>query len=342
MIPKFYNQQNASDWSYKPDVMGVYEEAMRMKTANSIPNSAVDKKKTHLLIIDAQKDFCFPEGNLFVGGKSGTGAIDDNKRIAEFIYNNVEKITDITVTLDSHIPYQIFFPWFWIDKTSGKAPQPNTIITSDQIKEGRYTPNPAMASWLVNGNYIWLEKQAIYYCEQLEKVGKYQLYLWPPHCLIGSDGHALAGVINEAQLYHSFARVSEAKCEIKGGHPLTENYSVLSPEVVGRHDGKGNMSQKNTDFIKVLLESDAVIISGQASSHCVKSTIEDLLSEIVTTDPELAKKVYIMTDCMSPVVIPNIADFSKEADEAQEKFRQAGMNLVTSTDVNWLDKIIKG
>jgi len=80
-----------------------------------------------------------------------------------------------------------------------------------------------------------------------------------------------------------------------------------------------------------------VIIAGQAASHCVKSTIDDLLDEIAAQDPALAKKVYLMTDCMSSVTVPDgkggfVADFTAQADAALQKFAAAGMHLVKSTD----------
>jgi nicotinamidase-related amidase len=47
-----------------------------------------------------------------------------------------------------------------------------------------------------------------------------------------------------------------------------------------------------------------VIIAGQAKSHCVAWTIDDLLTEIQSQDPSLAQKVYLLEDCSSPVVVP--------------------------------------
>ena len=86
-----------------------------------------------------------------------------------------------------------------------------------------------------------------------------------------------------------------------------------------------------------IVEADAVVIAGQAASHCVKSSIDDLLAEIVATDPALARKVYIMTDCMSSVTVPDgsggfVADFTPEAEAALQRFADAGMHLVRSTD----------
>jgi nicotinamidase-related amidase len=269
-----------------------------------------------------------------LAGRSGTGAIDDNRRLAELIYRNLGAITEITTTMDTHLAYQIFFPEFWL----GKDDRPLTAhrtVTAAELRAGDLRPNPAMARWLCGGNYTWLCKQVLHYCEELERAGKYQLYLWPPHCLLGTDGHALAGVIAEARLFHSYARVAQSTVEVKGGNPLTENYSVLRPEVLSRFD-RGAVAQRNTQFLQTLLAADAVIIAGQAASHCVKSTIDDLLTELVSVDAELARKIYLVTDCMSSVTVPDgkggfAVDFTAQAEAALERFAAAGMNLVTST-----------
>jgi nicotinamidase-related amidase len=334
-LPAFFDPRHAADWHYRPDAAALAAAASSWRTTHAIKPAAADEHRVHLLLIDVQKDFCFPEGSLYVAGRSGTGAVDDSRRIGEFVYRNLGAITDITTTLDTHFAYQIFFPSFWIDE-QGAMPAAHRVITSDQIARGAVRPNPAIAKWLCNGNYAWLCKQVQFYCAELERAGKYQLYLWPPHCLLGSDGHALAGVVQEARMFHAFARSAQSWCEVKGGNPLTENYSVLRPEVLTRFDG-APLAQRNTQFIKTLLAADAVVIAGQAASHCVKSSIDDLLDEIVAHDRALAKKVYVVTDCMSSVTVPDgrgglVADFTPEADAALARFAAAGMHLVKSTD----------
>ena len=142
-------------------------------------------------------------------------------------------------------------------------------------------------------------------------------------------------------MFHGYVRGAQSWVEVKGGNPLTENYSVMQPEVLTRHDGQP-LAQKNTSFLRTLLAADAVIIAGQAASHCVKSSIDDILAEIASTDPALAKKVYLLTDCMSAVTVPDgrggVADFTDEADKALRRFADAGMNLVKSTEriATWL------
>ncbi|HEY9872853.1 MAG TPA: hypothetical protein V6D12_05435, partial [Candidatus Obscuribacterales bacterium] len=118
--------------------------------------------------------------------------------------------------------------------------------------------------------------------------------------------------------------------EIKGDNPLTENYSVLRPEVLDSAD-KRAIAQKNTRLIQKLLQFDVIIIAGQAKSHCVAWTIEDLLTEIQEQDPKLANKVYLLEDCTSPVVVPGAIDFTDQADAAFQRFADAGMHLVKST-----------
>lgn len=332
-IPAFYRAGHAADWSYAPDQQALLEAAVRWRREHGLQPAAHDPVKVHLLLVDLQKDFCFPQGTLYVGGRSGRGAIDDNDRIARFIYRNLGTISEITCTLDTHYPYQIFSPAFWLDEHD-RPPAPHREITAAELRTGRIRPNPAVAGWLAAGDYEWLQRQVEYYCRELERQGKYTLYLWPPHCLLGSDGHALAGVIHEARLFHSYARLARAAVEIKGDTPLTEYYSVIGPEVTHSFDGRP-LAGKNHDFLRILFGSDAVIVAGQAASHCVKSTIEDLLAHLGDYP---AHRVYILRDCMSAVAVPDpqragefVFDFTPQAEAALERFRAAGMHVVDST-----------
>ena len=333
-LPSFFDPENAGRWGYGPDQQALFEAATSWRAEHHIAPAGADRVDLQLLVIDAQKDFCFPQGSLYVGGRSGSGAVEDMKRLAAFIYRNLDRITGITATMDTHFAYQIFFAPFWLDER-GRPLTPHTIIHTEDIRDGRVRPDPALAWWLCDGDYPWLLRQVAYYTAELERGGKYELYLWPPHCLLGSDGHALAGVIHEARLFHSFARTAQSYVEIKGGNPLTENYSALGAEVLTRFDG-GPLARKNERLIATLLGADVVVIAGQAASHCVKSSIDDLLGEILERDAALARKVYILGDCMSAVTVPDgkggfLADFTPQAEAALERFSAASMHVVAST-----------
>jgi nicotinamidase-related amidase len=96
---------------------------------------------------------------------------------------------------------------------------------------------------------------------------------------------------------------------------------------------------KNQEFMQELHTYDVVVIAGQAKSHCVAWTIDDLLGYILEIDESLVKKVYLLEDCSSPVVIPGVIDYTDQADAAYQRFAQAGMHIVRSTEPlhNWLD-----
>ena len=93
-----------------------------------------------------------------------------------------------------------------------------------------------------------------------------------------------------------------------------------------------NIKRESENMVTKLKRYDAIIIAGQAKSHCVAWTISDLLEEIRSGDESLADKVYLLEDCTSPVVIPGVVDYTDDADEAFERFAQAGMNIVRSSD----------
>ena len=261
-------------------------------------------------------------------GEGVAGAPEDNVRVCEFIYRELGNITKIAPTMDTHTVMQIFHPFFWVND-AGDHPDPASQISADDVRNAVWKVNPAVSSDL--GNYTALCKYAQHYTDTLEADGKFALTVWPYHAMLGGIGHALVSSVEEALLFHNVSRHSQTSFQIKGGNGLSENYSVLRPEVLTGASGEA-IAQKNTRFIKMLLDADMVIIAGQAKSHCVAWTIQDLLDEIQSQDPDLVEKVYLMEDCSSPVVIPGIIDFTDQANEAFQRFADAGMHLVKSTE----------
>ena len=68
-----------------------------------------------------------------------------------------------------------------------------------------------------------------------------------------------------------------------------------------------------------------IAVAGEASSHCVKATIEQVADNI---GEEHVKKFRLLTDCMSPVVAPGI-DFPAMADAFLADMSSRGMELTT-------------
>ncbi|MEO1669433.1 MAG: isochorismatase [Cyanobacteria bacterium J06631_2] len=329
-LPSFFTQERVEE-VYRVPYQQRAEAAAIWQQEHQIAPAYGDRHKIGLLLIDVQNTFCLPEFELFVGGKSGQGAIEDNVRLCQFIYRHLDSITEIVPTMDSHTAMQIFHPIFWVDRAL-QHPTPATTITLGEVQQGIWRVNPELKYG--RGDFQALEQHALHYVQKLADEDKYPLTIWPYHSMLGGIGHALVSAVEEAVFFHSIARQSPTAFELKGDNPLTENYSVLSPEVLDSTDGKA-IAQKNTSLIQKLLAFDTLIKAGQAKSHCVVWTVENLLTEIEQVDPNLAQKVYLLEDCMSPVVIPEVVDFTEQAEQSFQRFAQAGMNVVKSTEMSF-------
>lgn len=327
-LPSFFDSARVGE-IWKVDYASRAESARQYALQHKLKQASAAKDRISLLLIDVQNTFCIPGFELFVGGRSGNGAVEDNLRLCEFIYKNIGAITHITATLDTHSAHQIFHPSFFVDK-DGNHPSPYSNIHVADLQNNAWIFNPALASQF-NIAPEYGQQMMIHYAETLEKKGKFALTIWPYHAMLGGIGHALVPAVEEALFFHSIARNSPTQFEIKGDKPFTENYSAIGPEALTGPMGE-TLGTRNPKFIQHLQEVDRLYIAGQAKSHCVAWTISDLLDDIQAIDSELAKKVYLLEDCSSPVVVPNVVDHTDAANEAFAKFAKAGMKIVKSTD----------
>lgn len=304
-------------------------EAEAWAREHGIAPAASDERGICLLLVDVQNTFCVPGFELYVGARSGSGAVDDNVRVCEFLYRNLASITQIVATLDTHHAFQVFHAVYLVD-AEGRHPPAHTSVTALDVEQGRWRVNPAACAALgIDADYA--NAHLRHYTRALEREGKYALTIWPYHAMLGGIGHAMVSAVEEAIFFHALARASRPEFEVKGANPLTEHYSALGPEVTAGPDG-GTIALPNEALVERLLGFDAVFIAGQAKSHCVAWTIQDLLARAQRGDPRLAEKVYLLEDCTSPVVVPGVVDYTEEADAAFRRFAEAGMHVVRSTD----------
>jgi len=314
---------------WKVDYRKRAEDALMWADQHSISPAVDDKFKICLVAVDVQNTFCIPGYELYVAGRSGTGAIDDNRRLAEFIYRNLGIITRISPTMDTHKAMQIFHSVYLIND-KGEHPAPFTLISEEDILNGVWKFNPALCYSLgIDTEYG--QQHLLHYTRNLKSGGKYNLTIWPYHGMLGGVGYALVASVEEAAFFHCMARYSQTDFHVKGDRTFTEHYSVIGPEVLEGPRGE-QIGARSAEFLKMLVDFDAVVIAGQAKSHCVAWTISDLLDHIRETDQSLVEKVYLLEDCTSPVVVPEVLDYTEEADSAFRKFEEAGMHIVRSTD----------
>ena len=127
-------------------------EILRKANDEQLTPAAQNKERVLFLGIDVQQDF-MDNGALGVPGAHG-----DVERMTQFIYNNMDKITNIAVSIDTHTPHQIFHPCWWIDE-NGNNPVPYTPITLADLDSGKYRA-------------VIYPRQSRDYVEHLEKDGK--------------------------------------------------------------------------------------------------------------------------------------------------------------------------
>jgi nicotinamidase-related amidase len=303
-------------------------EAPGWAAEHGLGRAAEDAFRLCLLAVDVQNTFCIPDFELFVAGRSGSGAVDDNRRLCEFVYRNLGTITRIFPSLDTHHAMQVFHA-IWLVDEDGNHPAPYTLVSTDDVATGRWRVNAAVAEALgIDVDYA--ERHLAHYTRRLAEGGKYDLTIWPYHAMLGGIGHALVSAVEEAVFFHGIARHSRPEFQVKGDNPLTEHYSMLGPEVTEGPDGD-RLGEKNTELIEKLLSFDAVVVAGQAKSHCLAWTIDDLLEDEAAGE-RLAERTYLLEDCTSPVVVPGVVDYTDEADAAFERYAGAGMHVVRSTE----------
>jgi len=263
-------------------------------------------KKVDLLIIDPQVDFCDPKGNLSV-----PGADKDMERLATMIQRIGSKLNDIHVTLDQHHMMDVAHPAFWRGG-DGKSPNPFTIITSQDVEKGIWTPSIPS-----------LTKRMLDYTRALEKSQRYPLCIWPPHCLIGSPGAAVNPEVMAALNEWATKEGAIVHFVSKGSNIYTEHYSGVKAEVPDADDPS---TQLNISLIQALEQADEILIAGEARSHCVANTIRDIADGF--SDREYVKKFVLLQDAISPV-----PGFEKLQSDFVSEMTARGMKIASTVDI---------
>lgn len=289
---------------------------------------------TTLLIIDAQKDF-HPGGSLAI-----PTANDDATRIANLIRRHSKDIDRVVATLDSHLKLHIANPCFWISgEEESKHPDPFTIISADDLRKGIWKPRPDLKLPLNSSGSLDetvftdigkiqdddgafdITKYCIEYATRLEEKGRFQICIWPEHCLIGSDGHAVVDEIRKALDEWGESTGGSVEWVLKGQNLLTEMYSAIEADVP---------VSKETAFNETLHESlmkscDRLLVCGQAMSHCVNYTVRDLVAR---WPKDQRHQICVITDCASAV-----PGFEAAAELFLKDVEAEGVKLIKSSDV---------
>jgi len=138
------------------------------------------KRKTIVLFVcDPQSDY-LKDGALPI-----PTARADATRLGDMIHEHLMDITEIYVSLNSRHKTHIANPVSWVTE-AGIAPKPYTVIRKEDVASGVY-----------RARLPGLQDNFLEYVTALEMSGRDALVLWPDHCLVGTEGHAVIPEINE-------------------------------------------------------------------------------------------------------------------------------------------------
>lgn len=276
------------------------------------------KKNVHLVVIDAQNDFVdVPEAlqpkvwdTTQKPALAVPGAHQDMIRLAQFIREAGGHLSGITTTQDTHQAVGIERITFWTD-TEGAFVAPFTEITLDDVVSGRYTPNHAPAR----------VKEVL---SKLEGAGK-KLCVWPVHCVAETWGHEIHADVAAALMGWETKHGLQVNKAFKGHYGLTEHYGVFEAEVPFENIPS---TLFNYSLAKqVTAGVDMLVVAGQAASHCVAASVEQLLrfkrSQANTKFPQ----IVLLSECMSPV-----PGFESLANQFYDRAAAAGVVRMTSRE----------
>src|SRR6058998_3987523 len=250
--PALFNVQDAFKGAYAPRIQAFTEAGQQA----GLTASENDSEKIAVILVDYQHDFVDPTGTLYVPGSQ-----QDVARFLTWFYANAHRITSIYASLDTHLPFQIFYSSWWENPQTGEHPQPFTPITLDDVTSKRWVP-ALQPDWSVQ------------YVHKLQKQAKKELMIWPYHTMEGTLGHMLSAPISEVIAWHSVARKTQPAYIVKGRTRRTEYYGIFGAEVFDPEDASTAL---NVALLEEIMNHDRVYIAGEAKSHCVLESARQLV-----------------------------------------------------------------
>lgn len=268
-----------------------------------------DSEKIAVILVDYQHDFIDPEGALYV-----PGALDDIARFLKWFYLNANKITSIYVSMDTHLPFQIFFSSWWKNAKTKEHPPSFTTITAEDISKEIWVP-------------VFQVEWSVQYVDLLKQRAKKDLMIWPYHTLEGTIGYTLSTPISEAIAWHSAARNTQPTYIAKGRTLRSEYYGIFGAEIPDPEDPESGI---NVALLDAIMQNDRIYVAGESKSHCVLESEKQIFKHFGNKQ-ELLGRLHFLRDCTSSVKHSNI-DFDAQAEAELAIMEQKGIQMVLSTD----------
>lgn len=265
------------------------------------------KKTRALLIIDPQNCFMDIKGAPL----PVAGADADMNRLAALVMGDAEKFDAIFVSLDTHPVDHIAHAVRWVN-WEGKHPDPFTIISYDDVLHGVWrATNPADQAWQLE------------YTRLLAKTSGRAVCIWPVHGQEGMWEHRVHDGLMHALGHFEYVTDHKVRYYKKGMARDTEQYGLFAADVPLHGDASTYL---NTALIDEIDAFDEKLIAGEASSHCVMDSFNQIGAHV---GMDRIHTYTLIDDCMSPVGrVPDGPDFPRLASEWQMEMAKLGVNLI--------------
>lgn len=323
---------------------GLFRSAVQPNLALAAKKGAEAKKKHGLMsamkrkemydgglaaiLIDYNMDFC-------EGGRLAVSGFKDDlwralKRYVQAALTNENGLAHLLISIDNHPPHTIHSQ-SWYEDEHGNIPiiddyGPGFLVPTGDSKmpfeaffvvpeEKKLLVPRSMKNYTVNK-----------YAPHIQNTGQGNGNIWvfPHHCQMGSDGVNLHPALSEFAMWVSIALDLQVQFIFKGHVPMTDWFGIFAPCIeVANHPQGG----KNVAAFDTVRKAKDVEVCGEAEDFCVASSMNQTLDEFAGS-PDVLSKIRFIEDCTSPIVADNPDKGVTHNADFRAKMAKAGIQLI--------------
>jgi nicotinamidase-related amidase len=300
----------------------------------------------------------------------GYGGNSDSKNIIKLIQSRRPKA--VYVSLDTHTPTHIGHQGFWqpVGNPGGEPPGVGSQFTVEIVDGIEHVAVGTQGQFAFyepkstgdKEKDTQLKEWVVHYVKSLtsgETGEKFSPCIWPNHCLEGEDGHkvhpglkaALDTLANDgvpveyhvkgqneaAEMYSIFKAELPATMDLYRGmrNPINNNSKIKVPNTDVEDHANVN-TNFNTELYKSLVEHNLpIVVCGEALSHCVKWSTNDLITQKEKDQNTLA--VYLLEDASSVVNLEGLnlphTIFVKPTEDFKVNSQERGVKWIKTDDL---------
>jgi nicotinamidase-related amidase len=332
--PSFLSQAKAGKW-YKPELAVACREGIEYGLAHQLKPAAQlirEGVASAIMCTDLQEDFR-PQGRLPVKGTD-----DVVWRVCQRIVQGVADgfYGGIIFSLDGHPPFHISYDYYWRDakgqpldlsKHGGAA----ILALEDEAKAVfKVTAFDAVGKPYEVGFYQarFDPKDSVAYWKHLQATNQGPIWVFVPHCMIGTDGFNLHPLLAETIAFACGARSMQPTVIHKGHISRTDWFGPLEPCRPDPNHPQGGFQKEVIDAMKgarvgsTLHEFRTVEFAGVAEDFCDYFMKLQVMDNLEGTS--FMTKLRFISDGTAPIV-PNAA----RVVQLNERARRAGIKFIT-------------